>query len=311
VLEFDEKTGYYYYFNMRTGESRWAEEEEVNLDGSDDAGGGVVESKNSRSRSGSGKSQTNPIFASVDGRMGKRRSSGGEGDEQGEGNGPGDLDESTGSGGEKVEMLPTSRRAAEVYRRTQGVVKAFTGEAARGLVPHDARAGSGLMTARLVPTAMFVFHGCCCEGPMAVVEGAIRAPGASIVIRFTWGVRLTRSSCHTVYFVGSMLLLVVGLLTCQKETLRRSLLWLRESVLLICATCSLIIPGVSLCVYRKFDPDKDEWDLSAIPTPVGHVDPRHFYTFSLGQGSMAANAFYDRDLGMWATTFSCILSCAA
>lgn len=73
--------------------------------------------------------------------------------------------------------------------------------------------------------------------------------------------------------------------------------WLREGLLLLAATCTLALPGMSLTVYRDFNPDKDEWDLSPIPTLLGKVDPRRFYTFSLGQGSMAANAFYDSDVG--------------
>lgn len=37
--------------------------------------------------------------------------------------------------------------------------------------------------------------------------------------------------------------------------------------------------------------------MAAIPTVVGKVDPRRFFTFSHGQGSMASNAFYDSDTG--------------
>lgn len=37
---------------------------------------------------------------------------------------------------------------------------------------------------------------------------------------------------------------------------------------------------------------------AAIPTLIGNVDPRRFYTFTHGQGSMASNAFYDADTGI-------------
>lgn len=38
--------------------------------------------------------------------------------------------------------------------------------------------------------------------------------------------------------------------------------WAREGSLLLAASLSLIIPGWTLCIYRKFHPDAEDWDLT-------------------------------------------------
>jgi len=109
---------------------------------------------------------------------------------------------------------------------------------------------------------------------------------------------ITNAVSSSVYFLGACLhLFHYLLLTRHPSTLHLSWRWLREGLLLMSATLTLAIPGMALMVYRHFDADGDDWDLHPIPTLLGYVDPRRFYTFCLGQGSMASNAFYDADMG--------------
>jgi len=108
----------------------------------------------------------------------------------------------------------------------------------------------------------------------------------------------TIATPFTAYFLGACShLFHYLLLTHRPSTLHLSWRWLREGLLLPSATFTFAIPGMALMVYRHFDADGDDWDLHPISTLLGYVDPRRFYTFCLGQGSMASNAFYDAGVG--------------
>ena len=111
---------------------------------------------------------------------------------------------------------------------------------------------------------------------MAVIEGLVRAP---------------------FYLLTGLLLLLHALLTCRQHTALRASLYLREGLLFLAATLSLLLPGAALLIYRQFHAEAEEWDLSALPTLLGRVDPRRFYVFSYGQGGLAANVCFNKDLG--------------
>ena len=38
---------------------------------------------------------------------------------------------------------------------------------------------------------------------------------------------------------------------------------------------------------------KEEWEIKPLPTLLGNIDARRFYTFAQGQGSMASNCMYE------------------
>lgn len=131
-MEYDNKTGYYYYFNHRTGESRWAEEDDL-----EDYDGGTQEQKRSRNNSSSrgDKSQhyshnNKNSGKGVGMRMGPTGAGGLDEEvvvlEQGV-MGEDSTDESA-HGGEGVVMLESSRKAQAVHEKTQAIVTAFSGE---------------------------------------------------------------------------------------------------------------------------------------------------------------------------------------
>lgn len=66
----------------------------------------------------------------------------------------------------------------------------------------------------------------------------------------------------SVYFVGAVVHFVRGVITRDTSYIAEAALWLREGVLLLCATVTLLVPGLSLCIYRNFNADAEEWELS-------------------------------------------------
>lgn len=126
-------------------------------------------------------------------------------------------------------------------------------------------------------TAKFVFDTCCCECPFALLEATLRAP---------------------LYLGGGFLLFLRALVT-GNHTIEATQwrLWIREGLLFLASSLSLLFPGLVLYVYRGFHPEAEEWDLAALPTLLGNVDPRRFYSFSYGQGSLASNVAYNAEMG--------------
>ena len=123
---------------------------------------------------------------------------------------------------------------------------------------------------------LLCFHSFCCEGPVAVFEGLVKAP---------------------LYIAFSLLLFLLAPLT---YPFWKGKLWnegkahLREGLLFLAAALTLSIPcSLTLTVYSKFTPEND-WNLSPIPTLLGPVDPRRFSTLEGGDGALAANCFYRR-----------------
>lgn len=117
VLEYDRKTGHFYYFNTQTGESLWAEEADAEDPGEGKTGNDHVAVENYQQQQ---QHQTD------DGSGMKRRGVKGE-----MGGGPtpyGDeVEDEVAEEGDNTIMLEASRHGAEVYKRTQAVVMAFTG----------------------------------------------------------------------------------------------------------------------------------------------------------------------------------------
>lgn len=150
-------------------------------------------------------------------------------------------------------------------------------------------------------------HSCLCEAPFAVAEGVVR-----------FGLHTTGALFCCVQ--GTLIGLVEGTGSGQGGgtaaaamsgsgavsgdddasggsmsgvVLERARLWCKEGVVSLAASVSLLVPCCACYVYRKFDADADEWELSPIPTLCGSVDPRRFCTFAFGQGADASNIVVD------------------
>ncbi|GMI30567.1 hypothetical protein TrCOL_g2213 [Triparma columacea] len=125
-------------------------------------------------------------------------------------------------------------------------------------------------------------HAFCCEAPLAVAEGLVRAAvyGASAAV-------------FTVAAVGK----------CGGRERMGVMAWacFRESVLFFFASLTLMVPCSASCfIYSSFRSSSD-WDLRPIPTLVGNVDPRRFATFEMGDGEMASNQYVkgERSMDTW------------
>ena len=131
-------------------------------------------------------------------------------------------------------------------------------------------------------------HASLFEGPLAACEGLVRAP-------FCLGL--------------GALMLVLALLSGDAVARAAALGWLREGALFFAAALTLAVPcAAALTVYRDLwragldgrlqdSYEADDWDLKAIPTVLGAVDPRRFVVFVRGQGSVAGNVQEDAASG--------------
>lgn len=120
---------------------------------------------------------------------------------------------------------------------------------------------------------MFV-TACLFEGPFVVLEALVRS-----VCFFAMGV---------VYMVFAIL----------KEQERdywytQAKKCMRETLLCLATAVTFLIPFTGCCVYRAYRSDEAEWDLAPMPTVLGWVDTRRFFTFCLGGGSMAVRGRAD------------------
>jgi len=123
----------------------------------------------------------------------------------------------------------------------------------------------------------FMFHGCCCEGPAAAVEGVLRGLwycGAGIT-GMARAMRMRSAAAGAAARHGTA------------EAFAR----LREGVLFLAAAVTLFVPCCALGIYRRFSTEGD-WELGPIWTLAGRVDPRRFHVFNRGQTEWAANAGY-------------------
>lgn len=116
-------------------------------------------------------------------------------------------------------------------------------------------------------TILFMFHGCCCEAPAAMIEGVVRG--------VLW---LCIAACYA----------AASGATCARAAWARAAFSAREALLFLAAALSLAVPGMGLAPYAGFSAE-NAWELRPIPTVAGAVDPRRFVVFRLGQGADAAN----------------------
>lgn len=109
------------------------------------------------------------------------------------------------------------------------------------------------------------------EGPLAVIEGLIRA---------------------TIFTVGCLITLLLAGLCCRGSLLTTSYFLFRDVILCLAAVITLCLPGTSCSVYRWYK-DDNEWELAPIPTIFGWVDSRRFISFTFGNGCCACNVQND------------------
>ena len=109
------------------------------------------------------------------------------------------------------------------------------------------------------------------EGPLAIVEGVIRA---------------------VIFLLVSIILFLLGMFCCSASLIRVSYFLVRDSLLCFAAVITLCLPGAPVFVYRWYDRN-NEWELAPIPTLLGWVDSRRFSCFTLGNGSFALNVRQD------------------
>jgi hypothetical protein len=109
------------------------------------------------------------------------------------------------------------------------------------------------------------------EGPMAVIEGLIRA---------------------ALFTVGCLITLLLAALCCKGSLLATSYFLFRDAILCLAAVITLCLPGTSCSVYRWYKEEND-WELAPIPTIFGWVDSRRFISFAFGNGCFACNVQND------------------
>ena len=158
--------------------------------------------------------------------------------------------------------------------RGRGMVRTIRYQRQSGLTWHE----------RACDRLLLVLEGCCCETPAALVEAAVRVPfylgGAACLFLLSGAVCLARGCAFKKGFA----------------LLHRSFLYLREALLLAAAALTIALPCCVFSIYKEMPADDGDWDVAPIPTLLGSVDPRRFYTFHLGRASLANNRDYDERL---------------
>eukprot|EP01038_Epipyxis_sp_PR26KG_P015632 gene15632-21134_t len=109
------------------------------------------------------------------------------------------------------------------------------------------------------------------ENPFCVLEGIIRAAVLFIIL-----------------FVYLLALCYIK----QPSTVLSKLLlvYVREILLTLAATLTLLIPFSIMFVYRYYSATHS-WELTPIPTIFGWVDPKRFFVICYGRGSLASNIY--------------------
>ena len=111
-------------------------------------------------------------------------------------------------------------------------------------------------------------HACICEAFLAVLEGYVRCP---------------------LYVLAAIVLAAIGSCRRDGDQLRTAVSYLREAVIFLVTSTVLMIPGWMLFAYTDFNTEEEQWNLRALPTCIGRVDPRRYYVVSRGQGAWAWN----------------------
>ena len=114
-------------------------------------------------------------------------------------------------------------------------------------------------------------HASIVEGPMAVVEGILRA---------------------AIFLVASVIMILLAGMCLEGLYLSYSFMLLRDVFLSFSASITLCFPGASCLVYRWYRLE-DTWELAPIPTIFGWVDSRRFMSFTFGNGCFARNVRHD------------------
>lgn len=167
-------------------------------------------------------------------------------------------------------------------------IREATGGAAGGSASDEERGrrGSGVEERRLVgqgardvseqwvDSVMTVWwwqsmcHVTCCEGPMALLEAVVMA---------------------VVSLAGFVSFVVLSAVRKDKSLASRGCAMLIDCVAFVAAIPTLLIPGGLLLAYRDFDSERD-WQLRRLPTLLGPVDARRWYTVRNGVAAFAQNA---------------------
>lgn len=131
--------------------------------------------------------------------------------------------------------------------------------------------------AHLCNWVLLFFETSFCEQPAALIEALFRFPSYAVAALFTFGI--------------AIIVLFVRCCDCTTATtlIRQSARYLREALLFLAAGISLLVPCISLLIYRTVRFDQSGWDVKPLPSVLGAVDPRRFWAFFLGRASLANN----------------------
>jgi hypothetical protein len=122
------------------------------------------------------------------------------------------------------------------------------------------------------------------------------------------------------YLRIAFLIITILCMVAFRLCLRRNLNKIRESILTIlkdimftfAASLSFLLPGLILYIYKGFHP-RDDWNLRPLPTIIGRVDCRRYFTIVLfGSGYFArnnvstlSNSSHQEDLDVWSNSIYC------
>lgn len=119
-----------------------------------------------------------------------------------------------------------------------------------------------------------ILTACVFEGPVVVLEAILRA------------------LCF--FFMGIIYILLAILRVQERDYwYLQAKKCMREVLLCLAAALTFIVPCTGCCVYRAYRNDETEWDLAPMPTLLGWVDTRRFFTFCLGGGKLAVRGRAD------------------
>jgi hypothetical protein len=115
---------------------------------------------------------------------------------------------------------------------------------------------------------------CLFEGPLVILEALVRS---------------------MIFFVMGIIYIILAILREQERDYwyTHAKKCMRETLLCLATAFTFMIPFTGCCVYRAYRSDEAEWDLAPMPTVLGWVDTRRFFTFCLGGGSMAVRGRAD------------------